>query len=35
MENLARYIIRGSFSEERMSYVEEDGIVFTLQTRLR
>jgi len=27
MENLARYIIRASFSQERMSYVEEDGIV--------
>lgn len=27
MENLARYIIWASFSPERMSYVEEDGIV--------
>ena len=27
MENLARYIIRVSFSQERMSYVEEAGIV--------
>jgi hypothetical protein len=27
MENLARYVIRASFSQERMSYVEEDGIV--------
>ena len=27
MENLARYIIRASFSQERMSYVEEDGKV--------
>ena len=25
MENLARYIIRASFSQERMSYVEQDG----------
>jgi len=24
MENLARYIIRASFSQERMSYVRED-----------
>ena len=27
MENLARYVIRASFSQERMSYVEEDGTV--------
>ena len=27
MENLARYVIRASFSQERMSYVEEDAIV--------
>jgi len=27
MENLPRYAIRASFSQERMSYVEEDGIV--------
>jgi hypothetical protein len=27
MENLARYIIRASFSQERMSYVQEEGIV--------
>ena len=27
IENLARYIIRASFSQERMSYVEEHGIV--------
>jgi hypothetical protein len=27
LENLARYIIRASFSQERMSYVQEEGIV--------
>jgi hypothetical protein len=27
MENLARYIIRASFSQERMSYAEEERIV--------
>ena len=27
MENLARYVIRASFSQERMGYVEEDGTV--------
>ena len=27
MGNLARYIIRASFSQQRVSYVEEEGIV--------
>ena len=27
MENLARYIIRASFSQERMSYIPEDSKV--------
>jgi Putative transposase len=27
IENLARYVIRASFSQERVSYVEKDGIV--------
>ena len=29
MEDLARYAIRASFSQERMSYVEEDRIVLS------
>jgi hypothetical protein len=30
MENLARYIIRASFSQERMQYLDEEGkVVYT------
>jgi hypothetical protein len=35
MENLARYIIRASFSQERISYVEEDGKLSTDQRTAR
>jgi hypothetical protein len=34
MENLARYIIRASFSQERMQYLDQEGeVVYTSNTR--
>ena len=34
MENLARYIIRASFSQERMKYLDQEGtVVYTAKDR--
>jgi len=34
MENLARYIIRASFSQERMQYLEQEGkVVYTAKDK--